>query len=66
MAVNVVERIDDGVHVRNVLASVSDKTGLDSLVPALIRINPDIRIFSTGGTYAALQDLLGKGSKNPR
>ena len=64
MAVNVVERIDDGVPIRNVLASVSDKTGLETLVPALIRINPNLRIYSTGGTYAALQDLLGKGSKN--
>ena len=31
MAVNFVQRIDDGVKVQNVLASVSDKTGLDPL-----------------------------------
>ena len=61
MAVNVVERIDDGVKIRNVLASVSDKTGLDRMAPALIRINPDIRIYSTGGTYAAIKDMLGAG-----
>lgn len=64
MAVNFVERIDDGVKVQNVLASVSDKTGLETLVPALVRINPGLRIFSTGGTYAFLETLLGKGSKN--
>lgn len=59
MAVNCVERIDDGVPVRNVLVSVSDKAGLDHLIPALIKINPDVRLFSTGGTYIALRDLLG-------
>lgn len=59
MAVNVVERIDDGVRIRNVLASVSDKTGLDRMVAALIRINPDIRIYSTGGTYSAIRDMPG-------
>jgi phosphoribosylaminoimidazolecarboxamide formyltransferase / IMP cyclohydrolase len=64
MAVNFVQRIDDGVTIRNVLASVSDKTGLDRFVPALIKINPDLKIYSTGGTFSALQALLGKGSRN--
>ena len=64
MAVNVVQRIDDGVRIRNVLASVSDKTGLDRFVPALLKINPEVRIYSTGGTFATLQGLLGKGSRN--
>ena len=59
MAVNVVERIDDGVKVRHVMASVSDKTGLDAFIPALIKMNPEVRIFSTGGTYAAIKDMLG-------
>ncbi len=64
MAVNFVERIDDGVAVRHVLASVSDKTGLDKLVPALIAINPGVRIYSTGGTYAAIKDMLGAAARN--
>jgi phosphoribosylaminoimidazolecarboxamide formyltransferase/IMP cyclohydrolase len=64
MAVNFVQRIDDGVKVQNVLASVSDKTGLDRLIPALLKINPGVRIYSTGGTFSALQELLGKESKN--
>jgi phosphoribosylaminoimidazolecarboxamide formyltransferase/IMP cyclohydrolase len=59
MAVNFVERIDDGVPVRHVLVSVSDKTGLDRLIPALIRVNPAVRLFSTGGTYTALKEMLG-------
>lgn len=64
MAVNFVQRIDDGVKIRNVLASVSDKKGLDRFVPALLKINPEVRVYSTGGTYTALRDILGAGSAN--
>lgn len=64
MAVNFVQRIDDGVKVQNVLASVSDKSGLDRLIPALVKINPGVRIYSTGGTFTTLQGLLGKDSRN--
>jgi len=59
MTLNIVEKIDPWVDVRNVLISVSDKTGLDSLVPGLVAVNPDIRIFSTGGTYGRIRDILG-------
>ncbi len=59
MALNIVEQIDDRVRVRNVLLSVSDKRGLDAFVPALLEINPDLRLYSTGGTFQALQKLLG-------
>ncbi len=60
MALNRVSRVDDRVKVRNVLVSVSDKTGLGPLVEGLIRINPEIRLYSTGGTFAHLQSLLGE------
>jgi phosphoribosylaminoimidazolecarboxamide formyltransferase/IMP cyclohydrolase len=59
MAMNVVSKIDDRVKVNHALISVSDKTGLEDLVPALRRINPELRIFSTGGTYQRLQEILG-------
>jgi phosphoribosylaminoimidazolecarboxamide formyltransferase/IMP cyclohydrolase len=59
MALNIVTRIDDAVPIRHVLASVSDKTGLDRLIPGLIRINPSVAIYSTGGTFTAIQTLLG-------
>lgn len=59
MTLNVVERIDDLVKVRNVLVSVSDKGGLEQFVPELLDLNPDIHFFSTGGTYAKLADILG-------
>ncbi len=59
MALNMVEKIDDRVPVRHVLISVSDKSGLAALVTGLIAVNPDVVIISTGGTYAALDELLG-------
>jgi phosphoribosylaminoimidazolecarboxamide formyltransferase/IMP cyclohydrolase len=59
MTINVVERIDSSVEVRHVLISVSDKRGLDELVPELVGINPSLRIFSTGGTFSYLEKILG-------
>lgn len=59
MTINVVEKIDDAVKVNHVLISVSDKKGLDVLVPKLVEINPEIKIFSTGGTYAKIKEMLG-------
>ena len=46
MAINVVERIDGFVKVKHVLVSVSNKSGLESLIPSLVEINPDIQILS--------------------
>lgn len=59
MSMNFVERIDDNVKIRHALISVSDKTGLDRLVPDLLEICPRIRFFSTGGTFGRLSDILG-------
>jgi phosphoribosylaminoimidazolecarboxamide formyltransferase / IMP cyclohydrolase len=58
MTINRVERIDDRVDLRHVLVSVSDKRGLDMFVPELLRLNPDLRIFSTGGTFSHLEKIL--------
>ncbi len=60
MALNIVSPIDERVLVRNVLMSVSDKSGLDELVAGLIGSCPGVKIYSTGGTYAALRTLLGE------
>ena len=59
MAINIVEKIDHLVPVRRVLMSVSDKSSLDTFVPELMAVNPDIKIFSTGGTYSRLREILG-------
>ena len=59
MTINVVERIDERVKVRHLLVSVSDKSGLEEFVPRLVRLNPELRVFSTGGTFAHLAKVLG-------
>jgi phosphoribosylaminoimidazolecarboxamide formyltransferase/IMP cyclohydrolase len=64
MAINVVERVDETVPIRHVLVSVSDKRGLEEFIPELVRLNPDMRILSTGGTFGHLERILaGKASR---
>ena len=62
MAMNVVDKIDHLVTVRHVLMSVSDKSGLDTFVPELMAVNPALKIFSTGGTFSRLQEILGESA----
>ena len=64
MSMNVVEKIDDLVKVSHVLASVFDKNGLDSFIPELLRINPEIKFFSTGGTFAKIKEILGDAAES--
>jgi phosphoribosylaminoimidazolecarboxamide formyltransferase/IMP cyclohydrolase len=59
MSINIVERAPDEVQIRHALVSVSDKGGLDTLARALMRLCPDLTIFSTGGTFKALEQALG-------
>ncbi len=62
MAMNIVDRIDSLVSVRHVLLSVSDKSGLDTFIPQLVALNPEVKFFSTGGTYARIQEILGNAA----
>ncbi len=64
MSINVVAKIDDLVKVKHVLASVFDKTGLEAFIPELLRINPEIKIFSTGGTYKKIKEILGEKAES--
>jgi len=64
MSINVVAKIDDLVKVKHVLASVFDKTGLQAFIPELLRINPEIKIFSTGGTYKKIKEILGEKAES--
>ncbi len=57
---NIVEKIDEFVKIQHVLVSVSDKRSLDTFIPQLVGINPQIKIFSTGGTFNAIKEILGK------
>ena len=62
MSINIVEKIDGLVKVSHVLASVSDKSGLNTFIPELVAVNPDVKIFSTGGTFKAIQEILGESA----
>jgi len=64
VSVNVVEKVDDRVPVRHALISVSDKQGLDQLVKGLLRVVPSLKIFSTGGTYARIAEILGEEARH--
>ena len=57
--VNIVDRCDDAVKIQRILVSVSDKSGLETLIPGLIRINPNVHFYSTGGTYNRISQILG-------
>ena len=59
MALNIVKDIDSRVAVKNVLMSVSDKSGLETFVPALVKACPGVKIYSTGGTYVKVKEILG-------
>jgi len=62
MAINIVDKIDDQVKIRHILVSVSDKSGLDAFIPELVEINPELKIFSTGGTFARIKEILGNSA----
>ena len=60
MGKNIVEKIDDLVKIRTLLVSVSDKSGLESFIPELVELTPDLLILSTGGTYGKIKEILGE------
>ena len=64
MALNIVKDIDSRVAVKHVLMSVSDKTGLETFVPALVKACPGVKIYSTGGTYTKVKEILGDAAKD--
>ena len=59
MSLNIVTKTDDRVPVKHVLMSVSDKTGLETFVPLLVKACPGVKIYSTGGTYTKVKEILG-------
>ncbi|MDT8378237.1 MAG: hypothetical protein RQ739_05040 [Desulfotignum sp.] len=62
MAKNVVEKVDDQVKINTVLVSVSDKNGLETLIPGMVAVNPELVILSTGGTFGRIREILGSGA----
>ena len=59
---NRVQKVDDRLRIRRVLLSVSDKSGLESFVPRLVA-RADVVIYSTGGTYDRVADILGSSAE---
>ncbi len=67
MTKNVVEQVDDRVKVNTLLVSVSDKTGLETLIPGMVAVNPELIILSTGGTFGRIREILGaEGARHLR
>jgi len=60
MAGNIVSDIDRLVPVNNVIVSVSNKSGLEKFIPGLVNANENIHFYSTGGTYKAIEKILGE------
>lgn len=64
MALNVVKKIDNFITINNVIISTYDKSGLDVLVKNLLEINPKVKIYSTGNTYAKLKEIFEEKIRN--
>ena len=60
---NIVDKIDNLVLIQNVIVSVYDKSALDQFIPGLLSINPDIKFYSTGGTYQHINNILGSNAQ---
>ncbi len=60
-----VERVDDFVRIRRVLVSVSDKSGLDQLIPGLLDIAPIPNSTRRGDLSGALPASWFAGSEMP-
>ena len=57
--------VRDLIPVMNVLISVYDKSGLEELIPGLLKASPEVEIISTGGTMAqSIKELKNQGAKN--
>ena len=63
MSLNIVTETDNRVQIKNVLMSVSDKTGLEEFVPRLVKACPGVKIYSTGGTYTKIKEILGDAAE---
>lgn len=59
MKLNRVQKVDDTIEIRNAIVSVADKRGLDDFIPRLTELCTGISIFSTGGSYTAIEEILG-------
>lgn len=47
------------VEIKTALISVYDKEGIEEFAQKLVKIIPDIKILSSGGTYQKLRNVIG-------
>ncbi len=52
-------KVEDKIPVRRVVVSVFDKTGLEELIPGIIRCSSGVQFLSTGGTHGRITQILG-------
>lgn len=66
MELNTVTQSENLIKLRHVLVSVADKRGLDTLIEGLVTHNDEIKLYSTGGTYTRISEILGtaRGEKH--
>lgn len=62
MLKNRVNQVVDAVPIRNVIMSLSDKGGIEGFARGLIEFSSELTIYSTGGTFRRLQEVLGGSS----
>ncbi|GAB4488585.1 MAG: hypothetical protein OHK006_19220 [Thermodesulfovibrionales bacterium] len=55
-------QVIDLIRPENVLVSVYDKGGLETLVRELLAVNPAVRFYSTGGTGKKIVEVLGQAA----
>jgi phosphoribosylaminoimidazolecarboxamide formyltransferase / IMP cyclohydrolase len=48
------------VKIKNVLISCHNKTGLKYFASELVKLNPMVKIYSSGGTYRELKEAVGE------
>ena len=51
--------VQDQIPLKHVLMSVFNKDGLGELVEGLVDVNPNIKLYSTGGTGREIKAVLG-------
>ena len=52
----------DTITIKNVLMSCHDKTGLKYFVEELVKLNPDVKIYCSSGTYTELAKAVSKSN----
>ncbi len=61
---NRVNAIPGPVKIKNVILTTANKDGLDTFVSRLLKSCPGAVLYSTGGTYRKLREIIGKDDNN--